>query len=59
MRRGVTVFWIAEEAGKEGGREKEREGEGKHYSSVPSKHKMLGYFNKKEPFIWERETKGP
>ena len=32
--------------GREGG--KEREKEGKHYSSVPSKHEMLGYFNKKK-----------
>lgn len=44
------------EGGRKGGRgQKEREEEGKHYSSVPSKHEMLGYFNKKPPFIWERK----
>lgn len=37
-----------------GGRQKEREEEGKYCSSVPSKHEMLGYFNKKKSlFIWE------
>lgn len=41
----------------EGGRKKEREEEGKHYSSVPSKHEMLGYFNKNPPFIWERKRR--
>lgn len=34
--------------------EEEEEEQGKHSSSVPSKHEMLGYFNKKPPFIWER-----
>lgn len=37
------------------GRGREREDEGKHYSLVPSKHEMLGYFNKKPAFIWERK----
>lgn len=46
------------ETGRKAGRQKEREEEeGKHYSSVPSKHEMLGYFNKKPPFIWERGKK--
>lgn len=34
-----------------GGRQKEREEEGKYCSSVPSKHEMLGYFNKKKVTI--------
>ena len=45
------------EGRRKGGRQKEREEEGKHYSSVPSKHEMLGYFNKKPPFIRERKQK--
>lgn len=59
-RRGL---WRTSEGGKEGGREggrkkeREEEEEGKHYSSVPSKHEMLGYFNKKPPFIWERRRR--
>lgn len=45
--------------GREG--RKEREKEGKHYSSVPSKHEMLGYFNKKKKkgagvHVGEKET---
>lgn len=47
-KKGETGLWRTGEEGKEGGRRKEREEEGKHYSSVPSKHEMLGYFNKKE-----------
>lgn len=37
--------------GKEEGRQREKRAEGKHYSSVPSKHKRLGYFNKEPAFI--------
>jgi len=37
-------------------RQKEREEEeGKHYISMPSKHGMLGYFNKKPAFIQPRK----
>lgn len=54
-KKGATGLWRTREDGKEGGRRKEREEEGKHYSSVPSKHEMLGYFNKKPPFISERK----
>lgn len=51
-----TGFWRTKDEGKEGGRQKEREKEGKHYSSVPSKHEMLGYFNKKPTSIREKRN---
>lgn len=57
-KTGETDFWRAREAGEGGGRRREREEqqeEGKHHSSVPSKHEMLGYFNKRPPFIWARK----
>lgn len=53
-RRRETGFWRARGAGRKARRTKERAEKGKHYSSMPSKHQMLGYFNKKPPFIWER-----
>lgn len=43
--------WGLGEGERQGGRQKEREEEGKHYSLVPSKHERLGYFNKKPPSI--------
>lgn len=53
-KRRETGFWRARGAGRKARRTKERAEKGKHYSSMPSKHQMLGYFNKKPPFIWER-----
>lgn len=49
--------WRTRERGRKEGREEERKrgGGSKHHSSVPSKHEMLGYFNKKPAFIWERK----
>ena len=43
------------DTGRTAGRQRERDEEGKHYMSMPSKHGMLGYFNKKPPFIQQRK----
>lgn len=51
---GILESKRGRDGGRKARRPKERAEKGKHYSSMPSKHQMLGYFNKKPPLVWER-----